>query len=537
MKIDITKIELNQKKNILPDTLKTPFTLEIKPGTFHFIIGESGTGKSISALAVSDLLDKRDWDIEKGDDHSYKAEALGKELTYIFQEPKSYLNPCLKIKEQLWEVIDSKEEVKTLLEYVELDEDKADSYPHQISGGERQRIMIAMAIAGALPPRNQKVSLLIADEPTSSLDFENQANILELLNKLLEEKIINAVLFITHDQLLIDEYWKKWKDERCCCYDFAQRKEYSDREQLKKRIQSVFQDASLYDKLINQSPRKPVLFNISGLSVTHKKDGKKILDQIGFKVNKNEIVGLVGTSGCGKTTIINYILDILPNQQWKIQGKKRADPDIEKNSKKLQAIFQDPDQAFNPNMSIYEIFYESFKLYGNKENKFLDWLNEQLKKINFFKKNQKVEDVIYKYPGQFSGGEKQKLALLRALIPEPLLIVADEPFSRLDMKNKFEMAYLMKREQARKNLSYIIASHDLQTSAYLCDRIIILQKREKEQPAKEVNIAVRDDSKWKKEKESSPNAYVDNIIQQLNIMAGWLSSCHTEKSIQVECGI
>jgi len=474
---------------------------------FNFIIGDSGAGKTITALAIGELLDIRKWKIDiEG--------CKNKKIAYIFQEPKSFLDSCFTISDQFVEIGISEDKIKERLKEVNLSEGIERRYPHQISGGERQRVMIALAIASG------DIDLLIADEPTSSLDFENQKIILDILKKLSADKRIKHILFITHDRLLVSNFIKD-NDNDCKCFKFKKNKEINEIniEDLIEETRLIINPKNIKDSSSNVQDKNHyndsnLILQNQNICITHKKTNRRILTNLSIEICKKQVIGIVGTSGCGKTTLINYLIGIINPKEWDISSDKKRN-----NQLKQQAIFQDSDQAFNPNTNIKEIFYETYQLFINEDDdNFDNWIYNQLHFCNILKKGMDLNEVIYKYPSQFSGGEKQRLALIRVLAAKPDIIFADEPFSRLDMKNKFEMINLMKRAQENSNLSYLIASHDLQTASIFCDKIIILEKGQ--EGAKQVNLAIKkvekDQNKWQLVNDNPNDIYSNNILLKLN---------------------
>ena len=485
IQIDLDIKNINNRGNTPPDLNKT-IHFKIQTRKFNFVIGDSGSGKTLSSLAINDLLDKREW---QGIDTSHESTRTElKNVAYIFQEPRSYLDPSFRLKDQLPDdshILSNSnnrnKKLTDLLKIVQFDHSLLDRYPHQISGGERQKALTIIALHKLLSGQN--IDLLIADEPTSSLDFMNQEIILELFKQLIERKKVRAILFITHDQLLVADFWEKNK-ALCHCYQFPCMEEISSFTQLYQNCRHLFRNSLQTDPIepANIQKSKPIL-EIRNLSISNK-NGVGIVETIDLSVFPNQIIGILGESGCGKTTVISYILGVLSESVWECSiVSEFTDNRIKNNKTKLQAAFQDSDQVFNPNMNLREILSETYELIQKNGEVFDDWAHEILAKANIGGW-ENADELLRRYPSQFSGGEIQRLAFLRALAVKPLLLISDEPFSRLDMVNKFKMAALINQaKDENTDSAFIIASHDLQTMAYLCDKIIVL-KKEKNKPSK-----------------------------------------------------
>ena len=420
-------------------------SFDIPKGQTVALVGHSGCGKSVTALTILGLLPQTS---AKGsicfdgqellDLPEEKMRALrGRRIALIFQEPMTSLNPLHKVSHQIGEVLKlhfgkvSKERLKELLDLVELTETKRilNSYPHQLSGGERQRVMIAMALAG-------QPDLLIADEPTTALDVVTQKQILDLLKKIQKELPL-SILFISHDKYVVSYMTKLIYRMRAGWLKFQGEK------------QAVFSHPN-YAKV----PLGEEVLNVRHLNVFYHK--KQALKDISFSLRQGETLGIVGESGCGKTTLA-MALTRLVKSQGTITAKGA-----------IQIVFQDPFSSLNPRMTIGQIVEEGLRYWR---------ISDTVRHKKAFKILQKVglEKMMNYYPHQLSGGERQRVALARAIVVKPSVLVLDEPTSALDEKKRQEMITLLKQIQAETRISYIFISHDMASVRQMADRIIVLK--------------------------------------------------------------
>ena len=428
-----------------PDEITHGISFDIPKGQTVALVGHSGSGKSVTALTILGLLPQTS---TKGsicfdgqellDLPEEKMRALrGRRIALIFQEPMTSLNPLHKVSHQIGEVLKlhfgkvSKKRLKELLDLVELTETKRvlNSYPHQLSGGERQRVMIAMALAG-------QPDLLIADEPTTALDVVTQKQILDLLKKIQQELSL-SILFISHDKYVVAYMTKLVYRMRAGWLKFQGEK------------QPVFSHPN-YAKV----PLGEEVLNVDHLNVFYHK--KQALKDLSFSLRKGETLGIVGESGCGKTTLA-MALTRLVKSQGKIDAKGT-----------IQIVFQDPFSSLNPRMTIGQIVEEGLRYWR---------ISDTVRHKKAFKILQKVglEKMVNYYPHQLSGGERQRVALARAIVVKPSILVLDEPTSALDDKKRQEMITLLKQIQAETRISYIFISHDMASVRQMADRIIVLK--------------------------------------------------------------
>jgi peptide/nickel transport system ATP-binding protein len=505
-------------------------SIEVNKNEIIAIVGESGSGKSVTALSILQLLPKQTTvsgqivfnhaghTIDFTKLTSKKISAYrGNAVSMIFQEPMTSLNPVFTCGQQVMEVLQlhkkiSKEEAKQqtieLFEKVKLPNPSTiiNRYPHELSGGQKQRVMIAMAICC-------NPTLLIADEPTTALDVTVQKTILELLKELQVQNQLSIIL-ITHDLGLVADVADKivvlYKGELIekgttssilknpqhwytkallACRPAANAKG------SRLPVVSDFSEASMVNcqssVVSSQSPtttqHTPLnsVLTIENLSV-HFAEKKKLftpsmvfkaVDDISFTVDKGEIIGLVGESGCGKTTLGRAILQLVPRTSGKIilNGKDitTLSPKILRESRKdLQIVFQDPYGSLNPRLSIGEAILEPLNVHSILKNK-----NERKEKVmQLLQKVNLNPDQFNRYPHQFSGGQRQRICIARALALNPSFLIFDESVSALDVSVQAQVLNLLSDLKSEFNFTSIFISHDLSVVHYISDRIIVMHQ-------------------------------------------------------------
>ena len=513
--------------------------LDVMAGRTLGLVGESGSGKSVSSLAVMRLLNERVSRIEadsiriedeeiKGYTESQMAEVRGKRIAMIFQEPMTSLNPVYKCGYQVSEMIlqhedvskkDAKERVISLFKQVMLPRPEAiyDSYPHELSGGQKQRVMIAMAIA--CHPQ-----LLIADEPTTALDVTVQLEILKLLRKLQAETGM-GMIFITHDLGVVAEIADDVAVmhngeilERGTVKEIMSHPKHPYTQGLLacrppmdvrlKRLPIVkeFLDGQwqggkeqiLHDLQITEAERKAHLEQLYSmtplLKVEHLQtwyplrkgvfsrvyDHVKAVDDVTLDVYEGETLGLVGESGCGKTTLGRSILRLAEPTGGKVwfDGvevtalKGQALRDFRKQA---QIVFQDPYSSLNPRITIGEAIAEPMRVHGcgtkgssSGSGALRDAVCELLEQVGL-----KAEHYD-RYPHEFSGGQRQRICIARALAVNPRLVICDESVSALDVSVQAQVLNLLNRLKEERGLTYIFISHDLSVVRFMSDRVVVM---------------------------------------------------------------
>ncbi|MCO7184224.1 ABC transporter ATP-binding protein [Tenacibaculum sp. XPcli2-G] len=510
-------------KNSLPIVQQVSFSLQ--KNKILGIVGESGSGKSISSLAILGLLPKTA--SIRGEILFNKQSLLGfneqdfqkirgNQIAMIFQEPMSSLNPTLTCGVQVAEMLQQhtqlsnqeiKEEVISLFSKVKLPRPETiyDSYPHQISGGQKQRVMIAMAIAC-------KPQLLIADEPTTALDVTVQKEIILLLKEL-QQEFEMGIIFISHDLALVSEitdsvvvmHKGKIVEKGSANHVFLHPKEsytkalINSKPNTEKRLKTLPTVNDFINETINSTVytneertafhqtiyNKPPLLEIidlhkdfiSNASWFSKPTVVKAVNDVSFKIYKGETLGLVGESGCGKTTLSRTILQLEKATSGSIlyNGKditKLSRKDFKKLRKEIQIIFQDPFSSLNPRITVGDAILEPMKVHNilnsNKERK--EYVCNLLEKVG-------LEATHFnRYPHEFSGGQRQRIGIARAIALQPKLIICDESVSALDVSVQAQVLNLLNQLKTEFNFTYIFISHDLSVVKYMADQLVVMNK-------------------------------------------------------------
>lgn len=518
------------------------------------IVGESGSGKSVTAMSIMRLLTKAIYSgniffhtVEQSYDLlglTYKdmRQFRGNRIAMVFQEPMTSLNPSMRCGAQINETLQlhlhmSKTEAKKrcleLLEEVRLpDPEKIyNAYPHEISGGQKQRVMIAMAISC-------KPDILIADEPTTALDVTVQKNILELLLELQKKHGI-SIVFITHDLGVIAQIahsvvvmYKGEKVEEGEITSLFTNPQHpytkgllACRIPLNKRIKKLptiqqflaspdtnFKEAIITPSEWKQQSEKlyesPPILEVTNLVKRYplsKKLGEKqsyfyALDNIHFKLYEGETLGLVGESGCGKTTLGRSILRLIEIQSGNIifQGKNISElstAEMRPLRKDLQIIFQDPYASLNPRYMVGMAILEPMKLHGlyKNDNERKEKIMEILQCVNLEEKH------YYHYPHEFSGGQRQRICIARALALNPKIIICDESVSALDVSVQAQVLNLLNSLKEKFNFTYLFISHDLSVVKFMSHRIIVMKNGKIEEINTADNIYTNPQSAYTKQ--------------------------------------
>jgi peptide/nickel transport system ATP-binding protein len=519
------QISFTQENNSVQAVKNISF--DIPRGKITALIGESGSGKSVTALSFMQLLPKQA--TIKGDmlfsedgtstqnlaniTEDEMRKMRGNKIAMIFQEPMTSLNPVNTCGAQVMESLmlhkglskqQAKEEAIALFTKVELPvpAEMIHRFPHQISGGQKQRVMIAMAMSC-------NPALLIADEPTTALDVRVQKNILQLLKNLQAENDM-AILFITHDLSLVadvaDEIAVMYKGElvekgaakvvlanpqhnytkallACMPSPKSKGKRLSVIDDFMKENNATIKNVK--PEAIIQ-PSEDIVLKVENLKVyfPSKKNmfGKvtehyKAVDDVSFNIYKNETVGLVGESGCGKTTLGRAILNLVKPTSGHIffAGKdiaKATSEEMRLLRKELQIVFQDPYGSLNPRLSIGDAIVEPMNVHGLSSSK-----NARKEKaIHLLEQVNMPADVFNRYPHQFSGGQRQRICIARALALNPNFLIFDESVSALDVSVQAQVLNLINDLKAEYNFTSIFISHNLSVIHYISDRIMVMNK-------------------------------------------------------------
>jgi peptide/nickel transport system ATP-binding protein len=495
------------------------------------MVGESGSGKSITSLALLGLLPKGIakvdgaifYNEENINTYSEKAfqKIRGRKIAMIFQEPMSSLNPTLTCGYQVAEILQqhtqlSKNEIYAtviaLFEKVKLPRASRifNAYPHQISGGQKQRVMIAMAIAC-------KPEILIADEPTTALDVTVQKEIILLLKELQQEYGM-SILFITHDLALVSEiadrivvmYGGNIVEQGSTKEVFLNpQKNYTkalinSKPNLERRlhtlptvsdfIEETF-DGSVYtkeerarfhEKIYHKSPLLEIR-NLKKEFITkgswfQKDEVVKAVNNISFQIFEGETLGLVGESGCGKTTLGRTLLHLEKATAGQVlfEGKditQLSKTGLKKLRKDIQIIFQDPFSSLNPRITVGNAILEPMQVHGILSNKKerTSYVLELLKKVGL------EAHHFNRYPHEFSGGQRQRIGIARTIALQPKLIICDESVSALDVSVQAQVLNLLNALKTTFNFTYIFISHDLSVVKYMSDQLVVMNQGEIEE--------------------------------------------------------
>ena len=499
-------------------------SFDLKENKILGIVGESGSGKSVTSLAVLGLLPKNtiqegaiffdEKNLLKISDKEFQ-QVRGNKIAMIFQEPMSSLNPTLTCGSQVAEVLkqhtglnkkEMYQEVISLFQKVKLPlPDRIfNSYPHQISGGQKQRVMIAIAIAC-------KPDLLIADEPTTALDVTVQKEIILLLKELQKENKM-SILLISHDLSLVSEIaddviilFKGEIVEKGNTTDIFHSPQHdytkgliNSKPNLNQRLKKlptvedfiknkIFTDVytkrerdAYHSKIYRLKPLLEIVdlkkyFNTS-VGFT-RKPLIKAVDTISFKLYEGETLGLVGESGCGKTTLGRSIMQLEKVTSGKIFYKGKDITHLSKTAlrnlrKEIQIIFQDPFSSLNPRISIGNAILEPMNVHGVLSN----YKERKVYVIELLKKVGLEEDHFNKYPHEFSGGQRQRIGIARAIALKPKIIICDESVSALDVSVQAQVLNLLNELKSTFNFSYIFISHDLSVVKYMSDQLVVMNK-------------------------------------------------------------
>ncbi|RXP59474.1 ABC transporter ATP-binding protein [Lutibacter sp. HS1-25] len=524
--LKVQDLVISFKSNNKITTVVDHISFELKEQQILGIVGESGSGKSVTSLAILGLLSKNAqvegsilFNKSELTNLSEKAfqKIRGNQISMIFQEPMSSLNPSLTCGFQVLEILlqhknisksAAKNEVINLFNKVKLPRAEVifNQYPHQISGGQKQRVMIAMAIAC-------KPQILIADEPTTALDVTVQKEIIELLKELQQETKM-SIIFITHDLALVSEiadtvvvmYQGKIVEQGNAKQLFISPKNnytkalINSKPSLTQRLKKLptvkdFIDQTIDNKVYTTEERtdfhqkiyskKPLLevnnlatyFNSDNSFFFGKKSEVKAVDNVSFQLFEGETLGLVGESGCGKTTLGRTILHLEKATKGTIFYRKKDITNLSKSElksfrKEVQIIFQDPFSSLNPRIPVGEAIMEPMKVHGilasAEERK--QYVFDILNCVGLTKEH------FYRYPHEFSGGQRQRIGIARTIALKPKLIICDESVSALDVSVQAQVLNLLNQLKKDFGFTYIFISHDLAVVKYMADQLVVMNK-------------------------------------------------------------
>ncbi len=492
-------------------------SFDIGKGEVVALVGESGSGKSVSANSVLRLLPYpsashpggeiffKGKDLLKASDREMRA-VRGNDITMIFQEPMTSLNPLHTIEGQIAEILAlhqgmtgqaARARVLELLNQVGIrePEKRLKAYPHELSGGQRQRVMIAMALAN-------RPELLIADEPTTALDVTVQAQILELLRKLKGEHGM-SMLFITHDLGIV----RKFVD-RVCVMTKGKVVETGPVEEVFTNPQHEYTRHLLASEPRGEPPltdaSKPVVmegndikvwFPIKAGFMRKVVDHVKAVDGIDLTLRAGQTLGVVGESGSGKTTL-GLALTRLISSKGRISfvGKDIASysfTDMRPLRNQLQVVFQDPYGSLSPRMSVGDIVAEGLKVHERSLSS-----EERDQRVCWALEEVGLDPLTrWRFPHEFSGGQRQRIAIARAMVLKPRFVMLDEPTSALDMSVQAQVVDLLRDLQKKHDLAYLFISHDLKVVKALANDVIVMRfgKVVEQGPSADIFQAPKDD--------------------------------------------
>ena len=498
--------------------------LSVDPGEIHGLVGESGAGKSTIGAAVMGLLERpgriASGEIMlKGEQISgLDADAMrglrGKKISMIFQDPLTSLNPLFTVREQLTETIlahldltpsEAKQRARDLIDRVGIpDPDtRMDQYPHQFSGGMRQRVVIALALC-------TEPDVIIADEPTTALDVSVQAQILDLIKELARERQVGVIL-ITHDMGVIDD-----TTDRVTVMYAGKVVESGPTEQVMGNPQHTYtksliaavprptiklhrfpqisyggretrfaiEDLASHWPKVENDPDKP-LFEIRNLTkrflqrrglLPWDRDYFTAVDDVSFDVHAGEVFGIVGESGSGKSTVARMIAGLHPVDEGSVTFDGKLVSDLSDKAalnayrQDIQMIFQDPFSSLNPRMRVNEIVAEPIRHHRLMEGKAITKrVDELLDQVGL------GSGAGHKYPHEFSGGQRQRISIARALATQPRFLICDEPTSALDVSIQAQILNILKDLQEHLGLTMLFISHDLPVVRQMCDRVAVMK--------------------------------------------------------------
>ncbi|WP_339609221.1 ABC transporter ATP-binding protein [uncultured Planktosalinus sp.] len=523
--LEVSSLTISFRNEKLDNEVVKNISFSLNNNEILGIVGESGSGKSVSTIAIMGLLPPKVSTIKNGE-IVFKGRRLkrlsekeyqkirGNEISMIFQEPMNALNPSMRCGKQVSEILihhnklsqqDAKKETILLFEKVKLPNPKEifNKYPHQMSGGQMQRVMIAMAIAC-------KPKILIADEPTTALDVTVQKEIIHLLKDLQKETQM-SIIFISHDLALVSEiadrvvvmFQGKIVEQGAVQQLFHSPKEpytkalLNARPSLNQRTEKLatikdFLENSFKKSIITKEERtqqhkiiynqKPLLevFNlekeyISNTGLFRAKEKTKAVNNVSFRLYEGETLGLVGESGCGKSTLGKAILQLDKATKGKIlyRGKEisaLSENDFKKYRKEIQIIFQDPYSSLNPRLLIGEAILEPMKVHN------LFWSSKKRKErvLELLEQVGLDSSFYFRYPHQLSGGQRQRVGIARTIALEPKLIICDESVSALDISVQAQVLNLLNDLKKTYQFSYLFISHDLAVVKYMADHLMVM---------------------------------------------------------------
>lgn len=473
----------------------TDVSFDVAPGKVVCLIGESGSGKSVIAQAVMGLLPgslspSHGAILLQGEDvlkasNARLRELRGTRVAMVFQEPMTALNPVMRCGDQVSEMLrqhtplsktERRQRVLEIFGKVHLPDPQRiyDAYPHELSGGQRQRIVIALALI--LRP-----ALLICDEPTTALDVTTQAEILRLIKEM-QEDTGTAVLFITHDFGVVADI-----ADEVVVMQLGHQVESGPKEQVLRKPAHAYTRMLLQAVPKLEPSRMPMeagrnalldVQNIEKKYTTGSWPRKRVVDaarQVSLRLHEGETIGIVGESGSGKSTVARCIAGLIEPTDGTVtlvgsENHRRQSARLSAFRRSVQVIFQDPNRSLNPRRTVGQSIVEGPINFGVSPAKAWQRAEALMTLVRM------RPDALHRYPSEFSGGQRQRLCIARALACEPRVLIADEAVSALDVSVQDQILKLLREIQSRLSLGILFITHDLRVASNICDQLIVMHK-------------------------------------------------------------
>ncbi len=490
LEVNELSVSFHTRHGVVPAVQNLSYTLE--QGAVLGIVGESGSGKSVSCYSLLGLIPSPPGRIESGTalfggqdllrcSEQQLRSIRGSQIAMIFQDPMTSLNPSLRIGEQMIEPLrfhrgytraDARARAIDLLDEVSVRDPQhtIDAYPHEFSGGMRQRVMIAMALIA-------EPKLLIADEPTTALDVTVQKHILDLMNELRRKRQL-AMIYISHDLGIVAKLADRvlvMQSGRVVEQGPSQNLFFSPQHDYTRNLVAAIPRGA---KPTPDRSTEQALVSVRDLTTQFTEGSRSVVavDNVSFELHRGEILGLVGESGSGKSTLGRSVLRLVKPHAGSVRfdGTELAGlsaTQMKPLRRRMQMIFQDPYASLNPRMSIFDTLAEPLRVHG-----LADRTTVGTQVLQLMDEVGLARAYVRKYPHEFSGGQRQRIAIGRAIATKPELVIADEPVSALDVTIQKQILELLLQLVQLHNLTMLFISHDLAVVRYICDRVMVMRR-------------------------------------------------------------